>query len=82
MKIRVRLIGRYKTIAGQEFVELDLRERPTLRDVVDAFVSRYPLAEKDRKFMMVSKNSTFASSDTPLREGDEVAICPPVVSGG
>lgn len=82
MRIRVRLIGRYKTIAGQEFVEFDVKDAPTLRDVVDAFVKQYPSVERDRKFMMVSKNSTFTSPDTPLREGDEVAICPPVVSGG
>ncbi|HVQ01505.1 MAG TPA: MoaD/ThiS family protein [Candidatus Thermoplasmatota archaeon] len=82
MRIRARLIGRYKTIVGKEYIELEVKDTPLLRDVLDAFVSHYPTVEKDRRFMMVCKNSTFTSPDTPLKEGDEVAICPPVVSGG
>ena len=82
MKVRVRLIGRYKTITGQEHLELEVKDAPTLKDVLDAFVNRYPTVEKDRRFMMVSKNNTFAPPDTSVRQGDEVTICPPVVSGG
>lgn len=82
MNIKVRLIGRYKTIAGQEVLQFDAKAGTTLRQVVDAFVKQYPLVEKDRKFMMVSKNSALTSLDTPLGEGDEITICPPVVSGG
>ena len=82
MNIRVRLIGRYRTIAGQEFIQFDTKEGTTLRQVVDAFVKQYPLVEKDKKFMMVSKNGALTSLDTPIGEGDEITFCPPVVSGG
>jgi molybdopterin converting factor small subunit len=82
MNITVRVFGRYKTLIGQEFVQLDVREGNTLRNVVDAFVKKYPVVEKDRPFMMVSKNKTYASFDTVIDEGDEITICPPVVSGG
>ena len=82
INIRIRLIGRYKTIAGQEFIQIDFKGGTTIRHVVDAFVKQYPSVEKDRKFMMVSKNNTFTSVDTPIGEGDEITICPPVVSGG
>jgi molybdopterin converting factor small subunit len=82
MNIRVRLIGRYRTIAGQEFIQFDIKAGTTLRQVVDAFVKQYPLVDKDKKFMMVSKNGALTSLDTPIGEGDEITICPPVVSGG
>ena len=82
MIIKIKLIGRYKTIAGQDFLQFDVKAKTTIRQVVDAFVKQYPLVEKDRKFMMVSKNNTLTSVDTPIGEGDEITICPPVVSGG
>jgi molybdopterin converting factor small subunit len=82
MNITIRVCGRYKTIIGQEFVQLDVPGGNTLRNVVDAFVKKYPLVEKDKKFMMVSKNKTYASFDTAITESDEITISPPVVSGG
>jgi molybdopterin converting factor small subunit len=82
MIIKVKLIGRYKTITGQDFLQFDVKAGTTIRQVVDAFVKQYPLVEKDRKFMMVSKNNTLTSVDTPIEEGNEITLCPPVVSGG
>jgi len=82
MIIKIKFIGRYKTITGQDFIQFDVKAGTTIRQVVDAFVKQFPLMEKDRKFMMVSKNNTLTSVDTPIGEGDEITICPPVVSGG
>jgi molybdopterin converting factor small subunit len=82
MNITIRVFGRYKTLIGQEFVLLDVREGNTLRNVVDAFVKKYPTIEKDKRFMMVSKNKTYASFDTVITQNDEITISPPVVSGG
>jgi molybdopterin converting factor small subunit len=82
MNITIRVFGRYKTIAGNEFIQLDITEGNTLRNVVDAFVKKYPMVEKDKYFMMVSKNKTYASIDTTIIDKDEITISPPVVSGG
>ena len=82
MIIKIKFIGRYKIITGQDFIQFDAKAGTTIRQVVDAFVKQFPLMEKDRKFMMVSKNNTLTSVDTPIGEGDEITICPPVVSGG
>jgi molybdopterin converting factor small subunit len=82
MIIKVKLIGRYRTITGQDFLQFDVKAGTTIRQVVDAFVKQYPLVENDRKFIMASKNKALTSVDTPIGEGDEITICPPVVSGG
>jgi len=82
MIIKIKLIGRYKTIAGQDNLQFDANTGTTIRQVIDMFVKQYPLVEKDKKFMMVSKNNALTSVDTPIGEGDEITICPPVVSGG
>jgi molybdopterin converting factor small subunit len=82
MKITIRLFGRYKDIAGEEQIKLDISAGNTLRDVVDTFVKQYPAIEKDKSRMMVSKNKMYASFDTTIIEGDEITLSPPIVSGG
>ena len=82
MPIKIKLIGRYQTIAGKDFLQFDAKVGTSIRMVIDAFLKQYPGLEKDRRFMMVSKNGTLTALDTPIGEGDEITICPPVVSGG
>jgi MoaD family protein len=82
MKITVRVFGRYKDITGKDTIQLDITDGNTLRDVVDFFVKLYPLAEKDKSRIMATKNKMYASFDTPVSEGDDITIAPPVVSGG
>lgn len=82
VKITLRIYGRYKDIAGKETIQLDIPEGNTLRDVIDVFVKHYPVTEKDKSRMIVTKNKMYTSYDTMITEEDEVTIAPPVVSGG
>jgi MoaD family protein len=82
MKITVKLLGRYKDITGEEYIIFDIKNGDTLRDVIDVFVKHYPATEIDKNRMMVSKNKMYVSYDTKINEGDEILLCPPVVSGG
>jgi molybdopterin converting factor small subunit len=82
MKISVRLFGRYKNIAEIDHIIFDMKEGITIREVIDTFVKHYPSTEIDKNRMMVSKNKIYVSHDTQLIDGDEVTLCPPVVSGG
>jgi molybdopterin converting factor small subunit len=82
MKIKVKVFGRYKDIIGKEIIQLDIMDGNTLQDVVNTFVKQYPIAEKDKIRMMVTKNKMFASLDTTVATEDEITISPPVVSGG
>ena len=81
MKIKVRLFGRYRDITGKKEFELVVNG-DTIWHVVDAFVKQHPAIEKDKKFIMVSKNNTYTTFDEKIAEGDTVTISPPVVSGG
>ena len=82
MKIMVRVFGRYKDITTKDVIQLNIGEGNTLGDVIDCFVKLYPVTEKDKSRMMVSKNKMYASFDTLITEGDEITLSPPVVSGG
>jgi len=82
MNITVKLIGRYKDIAGQTKLKLIIEKGDTIWDVVDEFIKQYPQVEKDKKFIMVSKNNTYTTIDAKIMDGDEITLSPPVVSGG
>ena len=82
MKITVKVFGRYKDVIKKDKVQLEITEGDTLWYVVDAFVKQYPVTEKDKARMMVSKNKMYVSYDTRITEEDEITLSPPVVSGG
>jgi MoaD family protein len=82
MLVKVKLIGRYKDIAGKQELELEILNGDTIWHVVDVLIKQYPIIEKDKKFIMVSKNNVYTTIDAKIMDGDEITLSPPVVSGG
>jgi molybdopterin converting factor small subunit len=82
MKVTVKVIGRYKDIVGKPEFDLIITTGGTMWHVIDIIIRQYPLIEKDKKTMMVTKNGIFVNLDTKISEGDHITIAPPVVSGG
>ena len=82
MKIMVKVFGRYKDITGKETIQLDITDGNTLQDIINAFIKKYPNIQKDKDWIMVTKNKMFASFNTTVTQDDEITLSPPVVSGG
>jgi len=82
MLVKVKLIGRYKDITGKQELELEILNGDTIWHVVDVLINQYPKIEKDKKFIMVSKNNIYTTIDAKIMDGDEITLSPPVVSGG
>lgn len=74
MEIRVRFFAQARALAGVEEARLELPEGATVESL------RPHLPEGCRSFG-IAVNERWAAEDTPLRNGDEVAVLPPV-SGG
>ena len=79
MRIRVRLFAAYRERAGVEALELDLPEGARVADAKAALEARFPGLSLGEG--MAAVNAEFASAETRLLEGDELAFLPPV-SGG
>jgi molybdopterin converting factor small subunit len=72
--ITVKCFARYRDLLG--FAELNLPVAATLGDLLmDARLARLP------KDALLAVNQNFSDRATPLADGDEVALMPPV-SGG
>jgi molybdopterin synthase catalytic subunit len=80
MKVRVVLFAKPRELVGRPQVELALPAGATAADAWGQLSSRYHLGPLPRSFRC-AVNSEYAGWEDPLKEGDELAVIPPV-SGG
>jgi molybdopterin synthase sulfur carrier subunit len=81
VSVKVLFFGRLKDVAGHPEESFDLADSSTIEELFALYAARIPELAKYRSSVVASHNQEFASWDTPLRSGDEVAFLPPV-SGG
>lgn len=86
VKVRVRLFSILRDRAGASELDLDLEPRATVAEAVKALGRTYPGIEglqtgPDRLPILCAVNREFAQQQVRLKEGDELALMPPV-SGG
>ena len=81
MKINIKFFASYKEALGREQIEVELEEDSTANDLLAMLRHDYPKLGNLMETLVVSINLEYASFDTVLKEGDEVALLPPV-SGG
>jgi MoaE-MoaD fusion protein len=79
--VRVRLFAMQRELAGTRGVELALPDGATIEDAWAALVDRFPNLAPGRAALRFARNGGYAPPETPLGDGDEVAMIPPV-SGG
>ena len=81
MKVRILLFARLRDLAGTESVELDSPDIESVGDAYRILRARHPELEAFSRSLLVAVNQEFADWNTPVAEGDELALFPPV-SGG
>jgi len=81
MHVRVRLFATYREVSGTRQLTWSGRDGATLGHLVDDLITKFPRLEGYRDTMLLAVNHAFVDPSVRLREGDEVALMPPV-SGG
>ena len=81
MKIKVKFFASYRDITGRPEAILDLDEGTTLSALLEDLKGEYPKLGSLTDTIIASVNKRYAREDVMLKEGDEVALLPPV-SGG
>src|SRR2546421_403717 len=80
MNVRVVLFAKPRELVGQPNVDLALPAGATAADAWSQLSTRYDLGPLPRSFRC-AVNSEYAGWEDKLRDGDELAVIPPV-SGG
>ena len=80
MKCRIKAFGISREIIGSKLLEMELPEGYPVADFKKDLFNKYP-ALVDLRSLYIAVNNEYAEEQAVLREGDEIALIPPV-SGG
>jgi len=81
MKVKVRFYSAHREIVGKAEEEIKIEESITINDLMEKLIEKYPELEKIRYSTLYSLNHRYAKGDERLKDGDEIAIFPPVEGG-
>lgn len=81
MKITLRLFATFRQIFNSGEIDYELPEGATTQDLLDDLFSRHPELQRFKGHVVVTINRQASPLTAVIKEGDEVAILPPV-SGG
>ncbi|WP_414528675.1 MoaD/ThiS family protein [Nodularia chucula] len=79
--VKVKLFAAYQEAYQVAELTLEFPEHTPVSQVCDRLISQHPELSKWRDITRFGINLSFVSPDTPLQNGDEVVLIPPV-SGG
>ena len=81
IQITVKLFAIFQEVFATDEIQVKLNSGASVSEIFDRLVSQYPNLEQWRSLTRYAINLSFAESNTILKNGDEVALIPPV-SGG
>jgi molybdopterin converting factor small subunit len=81
MKIKVQLYAQLRDAAGISTLDVDLRERATIAQLIEQIYEIKPALRAHDKSILVGAGVNFVERDYVLSEGEEIAIMPPVQGG-
>ena len=81
MKVQLRLFAVAKQEADRDVIELTLPDEATVADLREAFQKRFPKLQSLGLQLRFAVNAEFATEETRITPGDDLACIPPV-SGG
>ncbi len=81
MRITIKLFAQFREAVGVGKMEREVETGTSIQDLLDQLQQEYPKLTETGKSFIASVNQKFVPYDTPLQQGDEVALFPPV-SGG
>ena len=80
MKLKILAFGISKDILGASSSIIDIDNQATVAQLKEKLFNEYKDFHK-LKSLMIAVNSEYATTETILKENDEIALIPPV-SGG
>ena len=81
LKVKVRFFALYRERAGRNDMSLELEPGATVSIMVERIKQLFPDLAPPTVDIVVAVNAEYAGPATPLHDGDDVALIPPV-SGG
>ena len=81
MKVRVKYFSIHRDMTDKTEEEIQLDQEATLKDLLSRLIESYPRLKDAKDYTVISINGNFAEERSKLKEGDVVALFPPVGGG-
>lgn len=81
MTIQVLFFASCSDIVGSRKLDLEADSGHSVQDLLNDLITRFPKLSRMERSLMVSVNQSYVDRSQQLKDGDEVALIPPV-SGG
>lgn len=81
MKVQVRLFAALREVTGMAHIALELPAGAKVGDLMDSMAQQYPGLRPQMGSVRTALNRQYVSLQAELRDGDEVALVPPVGGG-
>ncbi len=79
--VQLFLFAGARECAGVGMIVLELSGDTTVANLSEALLHRFPALSSARNSLRFAVNGFYATPETPVRAGDEVAVIPPVAGG-
>lgn len=81
MKVKVRYYSAHREITKKVEEIIEIHDKATLNELLEKLTGMYPEMKKIRESTLISLNHKYAKGDEKIKDGDEIALFPPVEGG-
>jgi len=82
ISVNVLFFGAARDATGKSELQLSLRSPTTARGALAELLETFPDLRRFGRSLLVAVNQEYATLDLEVRDGDELAVFPPVSGGG
>ena len=79
--VRILFFASLRDVVGKSELELEIDSKTSVRSLFQILQEQFPILSKYERVLLVAVNQVYATLDSEVSPGDEIAFFPPV-SGG
>jgi len=80
-KVLVKFFASARDIVGKKDLKMEIEKNCRVKDVMENIFKEYPELKKLEDQLLISVNKDRTAKDEILKDGDEIAVMPPVTGG-
>ena len=81
MQIRIKFFAAHREFVGKSELTMELPEQTSVTELMKILFEKFPELKRIEDETILSVNKLYAEQDMKLKEGDEVALFPPIGGG-